>query len=42
MSTSRASQNDAPPTGTHLHDYQFTVVETHLDIFGHMNNAIYL
>lgn len=25
-----------------VHEYPFTVVETHLDIFGHMNNATYL
>src|SRR5688572_26938443 len=24
------------------HEYEFTVLETHLDSFGHMNNAVYL
>ena len=25
-----------------IHDFKFQVIETHLDVFGHMNNATYL
>ncbi len=38
MSTS----NDPASAGTVVNEYKFTVVESHLDLFGHMNNAMYL
>lgn len=36
-----APEQNSEPTGP-VHEYPVTIVETHLDFFGHVNNATYL
>ena len=38
----KSSLNEPAAPGAIVQEYKFTVIETHLDLFGHMNNAVYL